>query len=241
MLHPVRGYRKKDGTYVRPHLARNPRRRSLGGDASGYISHARPAKTRKAIIVTVILGVAGLGTASVVVANPWGSDSPSAATGTINPSSAEGSTEINLSLNRTQAALIASGYGGTYYIKFDKNCASNSYGRVRTFFLSNPCKWLARASLILGATGHAVALVSISWVEMPNAVKALQYKHLVDTPRTGNVTELTRIEGPYQDVHYSGLHYVSGKYLAAVWNTEVQPISQLSKSVTEKIVVDSRQ
>ena len=240
-MHPVRGYRRRDGTYVRPHLARNPGRRWFGGEASGYTGHARPTKTRKALIVTVTVGVAGLGTAGVVISNPWGSDPPPTATGTINPSSAEGSTEIKLSLNRTESALIASGYGGTYYIRFDKNCANNSYGQVHKFFLSNPCKWLARVSLILGPTGHAVALVAISWVEMPSAFQAQRFKHLVDTPGTGNVTKLTRIEGPYQNVHYSGLYYVSGKYSTAVWNTEVQPISQLPTSATEKIVVDSRQ
>lgn len=239
MVHPVRGYRKRDGTYVRPHLARNPGRRWFGGEPSGHTGHAGPTKTRKAVIVTVT--VAGLGTAGVVVSNPWSGDPAPSATGTINSSSAESSTEIRLSINRTEAALIASGYGGTYYIRFDKDCADNSYGQVHKFFLSNPCRWVARTSLVLDAASHAVALVAISWVEMPSAVQAQQYKRLVDTPDTGNVTELTRIEGPYQNVHYSGLYYASGKYSNAVWNAEVQPIRQLSTSAIEKIVVDSRQ
>lgn len=76
---------------------------------------------------------------------------------------------------------------------------------------------------------------------MPNVIQADQYKHLVDTQGTGNITELTRIEGTYQTVRYSGQYYVSGRYDTAVWNSEVQPISQLSVSTTEKILLSSRQ
>lgn len=172
---------------------------------------------------------------------PWSSDPPTATDGTINQASAESSTEIKLSLNRTEAALIAIGYGGTFNVKFDKNCAQNSYGQVRKFFMSDPCNWLARVSLTLDTAGRPVALVAISWVDMPNVIQADQYKHLVDTQGTGNITQLTRIEGPYQTVRYSGQYYVSGRYDTAVWNSEVQPISQLSVSTTEKILLSSRQ
>ena len=237
MLHYVRGYWKRDGTYVRPHLAHNPGRRSASAAPSTPTRRAGPTRRRKAIVIVVT--VAGLGTASFAIpAVPWSIDS-SATAGTIDSTSPGNSTEINLSLTRTEAALIANGYGGTLKLKSDKDCASNSYGQVRQFFILHPCKWLVRAALTVNVTGHPVALVAISWVEMPNAVQANQYKHLVDAPTTGNVTELTRIEGPYKTVRYSGKYYTSGLYSTAVWNAEVQPISQLSASSAENILASS--
>lgn len=239
-LHFVRGYWKQDGTYVRPHFARNPGRGSASEESFVYEGKGRLKKRHKAIIITVT--VAGLGTAGVAIADlPWGGDAPSASTGTIDPASAENSTEINLRLDRTEATLSANGYGGTLNLRFDQSCAKNSYGQVHEFFISDSCNWLARAALTVNFSGHPVALVAISWVDMPNAAQANQYKHQVDAPGTGDVTELTRIEGPYKTVRYSGKYYVSGQYGTAVWNAEVQPISQLPKSVTEKILISSRQ
>lgn len=234
-MHPVRGYWKRDGTYVRRHLARNPGQ----GRASGGSS----VRTRRArLTVAITIAVAGVCTIGFTIAGPpWSSDPPTATYGTINQASAESSTEIKLSLNRTEAALIAIGYGGTFNVRYDKNCAQNSYGQAHKFFMSHPCKWLARVFLALDAAGHPVALVAISWVDMSNTVQADQYKHLVDTQGTGNITELSRIEGPYQTVRYSGKYYASGRYGTAVWNSEVQPISQLTISTSEKILLSSRQ
>ena len=212
-MHSVRGYWRKDGTYVRRHLARNPGGRSSAGGPS--VSAWRGSLNKhKTIVITVAVAGGCIVGGLEIAGPPWSSDPPA---GTINPARAESSTEITLSLNRTEAALTAIGYGGTSNIKFDTNCAQNSYGQVHKFFLSDPCKWLARVSLTLDAAGHPVALVAISWVEMPNAVQADQYKHLVDTQGTGNITELTRIEGPYQTVRYSGQYYLSGRYRTAVW------------------------
>ena len=230
-MHFVRGYYRKDGTYVRAHFARDPGRRSVGG--------ARLTRKHKAIIVTVT--VAGLSVPVVISDPPWGGDPPPTTTGTIDPASAEDSTAIKINLNRAETALIANGYGGTFNLRFDKNCANNAYGQVRQFFLSDPCKWLGRVSLTLDVSGHAIALIAISWVDMPDVYQAKQYKHLVNASGTGNITELTRVEGPYQAVRYSGKNYVSGRYHTAVWNSEVQPISQLSASAIEKILLSSRQ
>lgn len=232
-MHYVRGYRRRDGTYVRPHLARDPGRRSVG--------ETRLTRKHNAIIVTVTVTVVGLGTVVVISDPPWGGDPPPTTTGTIDPVSAGDSTAIRINLNETEVGLIAHRYGGTFNLRFDKHCTNNAYGQVRQFFRSDPCRWLARVSLTLDVSGHAIALISISWVDMPNIAEAKQYKHLVDASGTGNVTELTRIEGPYQAVRYSGKNYVSGRYHTAVWNSEVQPISQLSASATEEILLLSRQ
>jgi hypothetical protein len=241
-VHSVRGYWKKDGTYVRRHLARNPGRRSASGGPSRRTGRAGLTGRHKTVALTVaVAGVFTVGLGLEIAGPPWSSDPPTATAGTIDPASAESSTEITLSLNRTETALIAIGFGGTFNVKFDKDCAQNSYGQVHKFFLLEQCRWLARESLTLEAASHPVALVAISWVEMPSAVQADQYKRLVDTQGTGNITELTRIEGPYQSVRYSGQYYVSGRYGTAVWNCEVQPISQLSASTTKKILLSSRQ
>lgn len=234
-MHSVRGYRKKDGTYVRPHLARNPGRAANGVDPSGY-SGGR----RKAIMVT--LTIAGLGTAAVTIYSSLPGNGVSRPTADAPSSvSAKDFTDIRLDLDRTRTGLIAEGYTSNVNLRFDKSCAANSYGQVRQFFLSNSCKWLARASLTLRASGQVVALVAIAWVDMPKAAQANRYKHLVDAPGTGNITELTRVEGPYKNVRYSGMFYASGLFRSAVWNAEVQPINQLPASTSRTILGYSNQ
>jgi hypothetical protein len=157
------------------------------------------------------------------------------------PVTSETPTEVRLDFNRTEAVLLANGYKVSLGARFDKNCAVNSYGPVHHFFQSHPCKWLARASLTLHGSGRAAVLIAISWVNMRNAVLAEKYKHLVDEPGTGNLTELTRLSGLYRNVRFTGDFYASGIDGAAVWNVEVQPVTQLPVNIIRKILSDSRQ
>jgi hypothetical protein len=184
--------------------------------------------------VVVTLAIAGVTSVTIF------SSLPDAAGGA-GPASAESPKEIRLDFTRTQAVLLASGYGVHLDLKFDKNCAANSYGLVHRFFLANPCRWLARASLTLRESGHAAILVALSWVGMPSHALADRYMHLVGKFPTGNITELTRVSGPYRGIRYSGKFYASGINGAAVWNAEVQPTGRLPVTIARKILSDSRQ
>jgi hypothetical protein len=237
-MHHVRGYRRKDGTYVRPHQARDPGRRVSTAQPT---RHAKPMKRGAAVALTVT--IAGIGIAAVTLSSGLSGSSASLSDeGGARPASAEAPVEVRLDLNRTEAMLLASGYRVNLDVRFDKNCATNSYGPVHHFFLSDPCKWLARASLTLRESGHAAVLVAISWVDMRNIALAEQYKHLVDAPGTGNIAELTHVSGPYRSVRFTGGFYRSGiAGKTAVWNAEVQPVGRVPVTVTRKILSDSRQ
>ena len=192
--------------------------------------------------ITIAITVAGTGTAAVTIySSPSGSSASLPGEGGARPARLSVSAEIRHNLNRTEATLLASGYKVNLDVSFDKNCAANSYGQVHHFFLSDPCKWLARASLTLRDSDHAAALIAISWVSMRNIALAKHYKTLVDSPGTGNITELTRLGGPYRGVRFNGEFYSSGRAGTVVWNAQVQPVGRLPVTVTMKILRDSRQ
>jgi hypothetical protein len=153
-----------------------------------------------------------------------------------------GSTRnVQADYEETKAALMASGFGGSVYWSFDTNCASHSYGNVKTFFQSHPCKWLARTYAIIVAHKQNIALVAISWVDMPTLPLAMDYKILVDVLGTGNITELSREVGPYRNVKFTGKYYLSGITGTTVWNVQVQPIIPTTVKVLKTILDDSRQ
>src|SRR5690606_18840118 len=77
------------------------------------------------------------------------------------------------------------------------DCAAHSYGKVREFFREHPCVALHRAWFEVRDGKRGVVLVAVSWVEMPDTRSARKFHRLVDTHGTGNVTELSRGEGPY--------------------------------------------
>lgn len=195
------------------------------------------------IIVSAALAIGGVSIGLTISSSASATVSGSSSASVEGQSSVRGSTrEVLTSLKQATAALSASGYGGYYLVpEFDNNCAAHSYGQVQEFFRSNPCKWLARAYIVVREHNQGVALVAISWVDMPTHSLTIEYKHLVDAPGTGNITELSREGGPYRNVVFSGKNYISGIIGTAVWNVEVQPIDSASAEVLKKILNDSRQ
>ena len=249
--HHVRGHFRA-GRWVRPHTARNPGRRSNSASPSRHAGPLRTSNTRKlsipaCVTVTVVVSAAitvggisiGLRVSSSGGANPSGS---SAAGGEGQADVRFSTGDVQASLKRTTIALSASGYGGYYLVpEFDNNCASHSYGQVQAFFRSHPCRWLARAYIVVRENNQDLALVAISWVDMPTSSSAMEYKHMVDAPGTGNITELSRDGGPYRNVVFRGNYYLSGIIGTDVWNVQVQPIGPASANVLKKVLNDSRQ
>ncbi len=196
-------------------------------------------RSRKATAIVVALTIAGTGISAVTWAISGGSGGVSASLsdGAVTRSAdTQVTAEVALDISQTKAALLASGYGVNLEVRSGKNCAANSYGAVHSFFVAHSCKWLARAYLEIKRESDPVVLVAVSWVEMPNAALAKRYKQLVGEPGTGNVTELSRQIGPYRQVRYTGLLYVSGRDGAAVWNAEVQPTGNVPLAVARNIL-----
>ncbi|WP_050795789.1 collagen-like protein [Parafrankia sp. EUN1f] len=105
-------------------------------------------------------------------------------------------------------------------------CAAHSYGEVHIFFLKQPCSALSRAQFTITDGRGNIALVAVSWVEMPDLDSARAFQELVDdTQGTGNITELSREAGPYQAVAYSGDAYGSRRRGLVVTSAQAEPVT----------------
>src|SRR3954453_16994104 len=105
------------------------------------------------------------------------------------------------------------------------DCAASSYGEVRSYFADHPCQGVQRAWYEVGDDQGNAAVLSVAWVEMPAAEGANDLKRLVDRPGTGNVTELSKEDGPYQDVRYSGWYYRSDVDGVTFRSVQAEPLA----------------
>lgn len=208
----VRGYRRKDGTRVRSYVRR------------------RPART--------IAGAVTVGLTITIAANA----SPFEAGSSLRMPRIKVEAQARADFEKSESRFRARGYKVNLNIRFDTDCAAHSYGKVHYFFMLHPCNLLSRAAFILRDKHQDAILVAISWVSMPSATLAKQYKTLVDTWRTGNVTELSREIGPYKNVRFTGKNYTSGRDGETVWNAQGQPaLRPMDITVIKAILTASRQ
>jgi hypothetical protein len=70
------------------------------------------------------------------------------------------------------------------------NCAVNSYGQVRDFFLRNPCRSLDRMLFTLADPAGNTFVVSVSWVGLRRRGDVRDLKQLIDEYGTGSVAPL---------------------------------------------------
>jgi hypothetical protein len=235
----VRGYTNKYGKRIKPYTRRgNPRSQT---NSLGRRRRARASAKGRIIIATITSVVTAAGISLIVELSLSSGPSVSNDSADSHPSSVESSESARIQLTRTQAVLEASSYKVNLDLKYSKNCATDSYGLVHRFFLSHPCKWLVRASFAVRGNAGSVILVAISWVHMTNNALAKEYKRLVDAPGTGNVLELSRQSGRYQEVRFTGRFYESGMVGTSIWNAQAQPIGQLSIFAVKDVLKDSRE
>ena len=85
------------------------------------------------------------------------------------------------------------------------------------------------AGLVVEAGLHGArqcsAIMSVAWVEMPDAEDTADLQQLVDRPGTGNVTELSTKDGPHQDVGYRGWYYRSGRDDTTFHSVQAEPLA----------------
>jgi hypothetical protein len=112
----------------------------------------------------------------------------------------------------------------------DDDCAAHSYGQVAGYFADHPCAGLERAWYVVGDDAGNTAIVSVARVEMPDADSATELEALVDRPGTGNVTELSREDGPHGNVRYSGWYYRSDRDGDVFTSVQAEPLQSTDGS-----------
>jgi hypothetical protein len=112
----------------------------------------------------------------------------------------------------------------------DDDCAAHSYGQVAGHFADHPCAGLERAWYVVGDEAGNTAIVSVARVEMPDADSATELEALVDQPSTGNVTELSREDGPHGNVRYSGWYYRSDRDGDVFTSVQAEPLQSTDGS-----------
>ncbi|GEL20383.1 hypothetical protein [Pseudonocardia asaccharolytica] len=117
-------------------------------------------------------------------------------------------------------------------------CAAHSYGRVRGFFREHPCTALFRALFEVRDKRGNVVLVAVAWVDMPDAAQAREFQRLVDRHGTGNIVELSRERGRYQNVRFTGDHYASVRDDTTVVNAQAQTVGRApaARALAEQVV-----
>lgn len=232
----MRSYTRSDGTRVRRYRARVTTRttkRTTSG-TTGFI---------------VVVSIVGLTVSSSGSAAEGAS---SAEKGTAEGGTAEGG-EVDLTLSaddvqarfvRAAGRILRSGYSyKDLTIETNKNCAEHSYGRVQEFFQSNPCKWLARAYVVVHKEGSKGSiLIDFIWVEMYSIVQADECQQLMETPGAGSVTKLSQEDdSPYKDTYLPLDFYVPRNSGTGAGNIQVQPFIPLPAGITGTVIADSLQ
>jgi hypothetical protein len=208
----VRGYRRKDGTPVRSYVRRSPVRTATAAITVG-------------VTITIAANL-----------------SPFDASSSLRVPRIKVEAQAKADFNKSESRFRARGYKVNLDVRFDTDCAAHSYGKVHDFFILHSCVLLSRAAFTLRDKYQDAILVAISWVSMPDTALAERYKSLVDTWRTGNVTELSREIGPYKNVRFTGKNYTSGLDGKTVWNAQVQPtLRPVDLTVIKALLAASRQ
>lgn len=205
--------------------------RRIGGRGGGSSKGSGGAVTALlAVGVAVALGVGGTSAAGSGLLGPGGSASVSG----------RGSSKVgNQDSAAAEARIVARGVRVTARVTDDaSNCAAHAYGQVRDFLTANPCVGLHRALFEVRDRKGEVVLVAASWVEMADVATARRLKQLVDASGSGNVVELSREQGRYEAVRYTGDFYASRLNGAVVSNAQAQPVARGKTGLALTVVVN---
>jgi hypothetical protein len=175
-----------------------------------------------ALLAVVIAAAIGAGGTAGVAGSAAGAGGTSANAGSARVSSQARRQDADAARARLlrQALRVEQRFDST------DDCVGHSYGKVWEFFREHPCVALHRAWFEVHDRRRGYVLVAVSWVEMPDTRSAREFHELVDTHGTGNVTELSREEGPHRRVRFTGQHYVSHRDGTTVVNAQAEPIGR---------------
>jgi hypothetical protein len=196
---------------------------------------ARNPRRTKGLVITVTI-------AGLAIYSSGGSSAESASKaddGKVNVTLS--SDDVQASYERAAGRIAKSGYRyKDLVISVDTNCVAHSYGKEQDFFRLNPCRWLARAYVVLQKEGsEGSMLVDFVWVDMPTSAQAEECQHLMVTPGSGSVTELAREdESPYKEEYLPIDFYMGEISGAAAWNVQLQPFAPVPLKVIKTVLND---
>lgn len=195
--------------------------RRIGGAGGGSDPGGGSGQT--ALVVGVLILALGAG-GSATVAGAGSSALPAPEVSV----TSRGGTKVSIKdSNAAKLRLVRQGLKVDGQFTDDAaNCAEHAYGQVRTFLEERPCTALHRAQFEVRDRKGDVILVAISWVQMPDEASVMALHRLVDTHGTGNITELSRDEGRYRTVRYTGDFYASRRDGRVVVNAQAQPVAR---------------
>lgn len=200
----------------------------MGGGSSKGSGAA--ATVLLAVVVALALGVGGTSAAGSGLLGSGGSAS----------ASGRGPSKVgNRDSAAAEARIVARGVRVAARVTDDaSNCAAHAYGQVHDFLTANPCVGLHRALLKVRDRRGDVVLVAASWVEMADTSTARRLKQLVDASGSGNVVELSREQGRYQAVRYTGDFYASRLAGTVVSNAQAQPVARGATGLALTVLVN---
>lgn len=172
--------------------------------------------------LVVVLGAGGAGAAGSLASSAASGSSA----GSSSSSGGRSSTKAK-DADTVTARLTARGIKARANLSDGPNdCAAHSYGQVHDYLVEHPCRALLRSLIEVYDSRGDVALVAVASVEMPNEEQARELRALMDSPGTGNITEISREKGRYQSVRYTGLAYDSRQNGSVLTNAQVQPVAR---------------
>ncbi|WP_156076830.1 hypothetical protein [Saccharothrix sp. NRRL B-16314] len=108
-------------------------------------------------------------------------------------------------------------------LKQELDCAENSFGQVRDFFLRTPCTSLDRLLLAVGDRAGNAAIVSVAWVTFPGRNQARQFDRVIDVAGSGDVKPLGGAVVGLPDVQFTARHYSSETKDTTITIAEAEP------------------
>lgn len=195
--------------------------RRIGGAGGGSDPGGRSSATALAAVAVAAAVVLG-GTVSVSLGSGAGGASSSGGSSARAPSRAnKASSDAAVARLKTRGVHIEGELTDD-----STDCVEHSYGEVQEFLRRNRCLALHRAQLELRDPKGDVALVAAFWIEMSDEPAAAQLVRLLDTRGTGNIRELSREEGRYKLVRYSGPAYDSDRDGTFVRSAQAEPVAR---------------
>ncbi|MGM1059739.1 hypothetical protein [Saccharothrix sp. Mg75] len=102
-------------------------------------------------------------------------------------------------------------------------CLTHSFGQVRQFFATTPCRALDRAIFAADLDTGGVVVVSVAWVAFADRTATTRFERLVDVHGTGDVRPLGSTLLGLADIRFTAAHYWSERRGDTVAVAESEP------------------
>lgn len=107
--------------------------------------------------------------------------------------------------------------------KADASCVIASHGHVQQFLAQVPCRSLRRYIFAGANSSGDTAVVSLVKVTMYDQAEAIEFKHLLDRPASGDITPLAADILKRAGITFTGLYYASRRVGSTVVAAEAEP------------------